>query len=157
MCFYWQKILIGIKLGKSDQAGPDMTLVTSIFRANLNRWINFLCHNYKTWIYWHLVYFLLAFLLKFSFWHWQQTFALTLSRRRSLPYRNQSIDLLCKSMDWFLNGKDLRHERANYGTFSNFILHCTLMPTFHFLAVSFTLDTSGIYTNDLLYLVSCFL
>ena len=35
----------------------------------------------------------------------------TLSWRRLLSYRNQSIDLLCKSMDWFLFDKDLRHER----------------------------------------------
>ena len=37
---------------------------------------------------------------------------LTLSVRRSLSYRNQFIDLLCKSMDWFLYGRDLRHERV---------------------------------------------
>ena len=37
---------------------------------------------------------------------------LTLSWRRSLSYRNQSIDLLCKSMDWFLYDNDLRHERV---------------------------------------------
>ena len=37
---------------------------------------------------------------------------LTLSRRRSLSYKNQSIDLQSKSVDWFLYGRDLRHERA---------------------------------------------
>ena len=37
---------------------------------------------------------------------------LTLSWRRSLSYRNQSIDLLCKSMDWFLYDSVLRHERV---------------------------------------------
>ena len=31
----------------------------------------------------------------------------------SLSYRNQSIDLLCKSMDWFLYVRDLRHESVN--------------------------------------------
>ena len=36
----------------------------------------------------------------------------TLSWRRSLSYRNQSTDLLCKSMDWFLYDRDLRHERT---------------------------------------------
>ena len=30
----------------------------------------------------------------------------------SLLYRNQSIDLLCKSMDWFLYDRGLRHERV---------------------------------------------
>ena len=39
--------------------------------------------------------------------------ALTLSWRRPLSYRNQSIDLLCKSMDWFLYHNGLRHERVN--------------------------------------------
>ena len=38
---------------------------------------------------------------------------LTLSRWRSLSYRNQSIDLKTKSMDWFLYDKVLRHERVN--------------------------------------------
>ena len=35
---------------------------------------------------------------------------LNLSWRRPLSYRNQSIDLLCKSVDWFLYNKDLRHH-----------------------------------------------
>ena len=29
-----------------------------------------------------------------------------------LSYRNQSIDLLCKSMDWFLYDNGLRYERV---------------------------------------------
>ena len=37
---------------------------------------------------------------------------LALSWRRSLSYRNQSIDLLCKSIDWFLYDRGLRHERV---------------------------------------------
>ena len=38
---------------------------------------------------------------------------LTLSRRRPLSYRNQSMDLQNKSMDWFLYDNGLRHERVN--------------------------------------------
>ena len=38
---------------------------------------------------------------------------LTLSLRRPLSHRNQSIDLLCKSVDWFLHDNGLRHERVN--------------------------------------------
>ena len=34
--------------------------------------------------------------------------------RMSLSNRNQSTDLLCKSMDWFLYDRNLRHERVNY-------------------------------------------
>ena len=37
---------------------------------------------------------------------------LTLSRRMPLSYRNQSIDLQSKSVDWFLYNNDLRHERV---------------------------------------------
>ena len=39
---------------------------------------------------------------------------LTLSWRRPLSYRNQSIDLLYKSVDWFLYDNSLRHERVNH-------------------------------------------
>ena len=39
-------------------------------------------------------------------------FPLTLSWRRPLPYRNQSIDLHSKSVDWFLYDNGLRHERV---------------------------------------------
>ena len=55
-------------------------------------------------------------------------FNLTLSWGRFLSYRNQSIDLLCKSLDWFLYDRDLLHERANAFIankeveYSNFIL-----------------------------------
>ena len=45
---------------------------------------------------------------------------LTLSCGRPVSYRNQSIDLHSKSMDWFLYDKDLRHERVNIAD-ANFI------------------------------------
>ena len=41
----------------------------------------------------------------------QNYFSLTLSWRRLLSYRNQSIDLLRKSVNWFLYDSGLRHER----------------------------------------------
>ena len=44
-------------------------------------------------------------------WVWK---GLTLLWRGSLSYRNQSIDFFCKSMDWFLYNRGLRHERINY-------------------------------------------
>ena len=41
-----------------------------------------------------------------------------------LSYRNQSIDLLNKSMDWFLYDKDSRHERINEASVSiSIIIH----------------------------------
>ena len=33
-----------------------------------------------------------------------------------LSYRNQSTDLLCKSMDWFLHDNGLSHERVKKKT-----------------------------------------
>ena len=44
---------------------------------------------------------------------------LTLSRRRSLSYRNQSIDLQRISMDLFLYDRDLRHERVHHEDYAN--------------------------------------
>ena len=41
----------------------------------------------------------------------QRPRVLALSRRGPTSYRNQSIDLLCKSMDWFLYDIGLRRER----------------------------------------------
>ena len=38
---------------------------------------------------------------------------LTLTLLRSQSYRIQSIDLLCKSVDWFPYDRDLLHERVN--------------------------------------------
>ena len=46
----------------------------------------------------------------FNWIHWLKS---TLSWRRPLSYRNQSIDLRCKSMDWFLYDNGFRHERVN--------------------------------------------
>ena len=41
--------------------------------------------------------------------------SVTLLWWRYLSCRNQSIDLLCKSVDWFLRDRDLRHEKVNEG------------------------------------------
>ena len=46
---------------------------------------------------------------------------LTLSWRMSLSYRNQSIDLESKPMDWFLYHRDLHHERVKLFTLWIFI------------------------------------
>ena len=44
---------------------------------------------------------------------------LTLSWRRPISYRNQSIELQSKSMDWFLYHSGLRHERVRSLIFQN--------------------------------------
>ena len=44
--------------------------------------------------------------------HRSDALGLTLSWWRSLSYRNQSIELLCKSMDWGLYDRDHRYERV---------------------------------------------
>ena len=41
---------------------------------------------------------------------------LTLSLRRSLSYKNQSLDLQSKSMDWSLYDSDHRHNRTRVVT-----------------------------------------
>ena len=51
-----------------------------------------------------------------------ETQLLTLSWRRSLSYRNQSIDLQSKSVDWFLYDRDLSHERVNKHPFDPWTL-----------------------------------
>ena len=45
---------------------------------------------------------------------WNGLINLTLSWRRPLPYRNQSIDLRSKSVNWFLYDNGLRHERVKW-------------------------------------------
>ena len=51
-----------------------------------------------------------------------ETQLLTLSWPRSLSYRNQSIDLQSKSVDWFLYDRDLSHERVNKHPFDPWTL-----------------------------------
>ena len=53
-----------------------------------------------------------SFSKKYSVEHSWHESVLTLLQRRSLSYRNQSIDLLCKSMDSFVYVRDQRHERV---------------------------------------------
>ena len=46
------------------------------------------------------------------FFKFQVNLFLTILWRRSLSHRSQSIDMLSKSNDWFLYGRDFRHERV---------------------------------------------
>ena len=50
-----------------------------------------------------------------------ETGTVTLSWRRPIWYRNQSIDLLFKSMDWFLYDIGLHHERVKSTTYKRFL------------------------------------
>ena len=62
---------------------------------------------------------LLWFLLISIFYSWYiSMYRVTLSWRRPLLYRNQSIDLPSKSLDWFLHDNNLRHERVKYENIS---------------------------------------
>ena len=56
----------------------------------------------------------------FNLW---KTF-LTLSWRRPKSYRNQSVDLLCKTMDWFPYDIGLPHERVKDFKNVNLIAFC---------------------------------
>ena len=73
-------------------------------------------HNVKLACGWvAITKFLFMVGTKVSFHHQSNTIfilsTLTLSWRRCLSYRNQSIDLSCKSMGWFLYDRDIRHGR----------------------------------------------
>ena len=61
---------------------------------------------------------------------------LTLSRRRPLSYRNQPIDLLCKSMDWFLYDNGLRHESVNLERRFTPYTSCTENTEFDFVLMN---------------------
>ena len=52
-----------------------------------------------------------------------KTLTLTPSWRRQLSYRTQSIDLLRKSMDWFLYENGCRHERVKDKFLASAILY----------------------------------
>ena len=58
-----------------------------------------------------------------------QDYRLTLSWWRALSCGNQSNDLLCKSMDWFLYDIDLRDDRVNLPSFSQCVLWARLYVT----------------------------
>ena len=56
----------------------------------------------------------MSFFYNIGHYSWHSK-GLSLSWRRQLSYRNRYIDLLHKSMDWFLlYDNSLRHERAKY-------------------------------------------
>ena len=81
--------------------------------------------------------------------------SLTLSWRRSLSYRNQSIDLLRWSMGWFLYDNGLRHERVKGGgTWDYYFL-----IAFGQWCLSFRLKDSlisnKIWKNQLVYFIFC--
>ena len=72
----------------------------------------------STIIYWNEAWLLLTFFMCLPN-------QLTLSWRRPLSYRKQSIDLRSKSMNWFLYDNSLRHERVKFYTFYCHILKST--------------------------------
>ena len=56
--------------------------------------------------------YLKLFIMGIHLFHIGKQVNLTLSWRRPIQYRNQSIDLRSKSVDWFLYVNGLRHERV---------------------------------------------
>ena len=74
---------------------------------------------YKTLVWkWHFLCIYKTFFCKGKL----SSYTLILSWRRQLSYRNQSIDLLRKSMDWFLYDNDLRHERVKGIKFRGYLI-----------------------------------
>ena len=68
---------------------------------------------YIIYLLYHLLVFVFVFTSGWKVIHKWLRYALTHSRRRPISYINQSIDFLCKSMDWFLFDIGLRRERVN--------------------------------------------
>ena len=66
---------------------------------------------------------------------------LTISWRRPLSYRNQSIDLQSKSMDWFLYDNDLHHERVKGRTTRFFFSSASVL---HFIHLVYSCPYLGI-------------
>ena len=89
----------------------------------------------------------------------------TLSWRRSLSCRNQSIDLQSKSIDWFLYDRDLRHERVIYSvqtrysfriipryfTFFDIVASCPLIRKCKCLLIVFLLGRKRIIAALLVF------
>ena len=63
---------------------------------------------------------------------------LTLSWRRPLSYKNQFIDLLFKSVDWFLYNNALHHERVKL-----FLKYNSWRCSFDFFSCVFLLRNDG--------------
>ena len=87
---------------------------------------------------------------------------LTLSWRGPLSYRNQSIDFLCKSMDWFLYDNSLRHERFKYiyqllrgESYIDFRTHCVIM-TFVWVVTNAVLKFKKFIEFESWCIVICF-
>ena len=91
--------------GKSKKTKDFTTFSGSIEMEN---WCEIFCRQNESFA-WIISSFAKAFN---TWWTLKGHRYLTLSWRRPLSYRNQSIDLQSKSMDWFLYDKDLRHERV---------------------------------------------
>ena len=74
---------------------------------------------------------------------------LTLSWRRPLSYRKQSIDLLPKSMDWFLYDKGLRHERVKqFFTDESHLLYSTCNENYFWVSNTYILESCVFQNSD---------
>ena len=98
---FWGEIWLIFPLSKNPWIFQDV-LIRNISQVSV-----YVPGVMKTWIS--------KFYRKYSSSKYSKTnlLKLTLSWRRPLSYRNQSIDLQSKSMDWFLYDNNLRHEKVN--------------------------------------------
>ena len=86
---------------------------------------------------------------------------LTLSWRRSLSYRNQSINFLRKSMKWFLYDNGLRHERVKVKLFLS-LTHfasakqkCLIFKTWVFFKIGVLKISDNLFQRASLYDCLC--
>ena len=98
----WRQIFAFCKLISNSVLGRFLLIIYK--KHTLTRSTNLLSRNHLT----------LCFRLKRDGRQMSNTYCLTLSWRRPLSYRKQSIDLLRKSMDWFLYDNGHRHERVHF-------------------------------------------
>ena len=66
-------------------------------------------------------------LLNFVYHTFHLATSLTSFMTRAVSYRNQSIDLQCKSIDWFLYNNGLRHERVKLVFSTSLLSHVCLI------------------------------
>ena len=67
-----------------------------------------------------------------------------------LSYRNQSVDLLCKSADWFLYDENIGHLRVKSGSLTHFKPMSIFIPPENIKKIPGFLMFSGVARNGIL-------
>ena len=129
---FWFFRLSGSWKGKK---WPKMTKNSVCLTPYLRNHTSYDCDFWYTCVKWLYFQQIISFfnILIFENFRWikRQKMTLTLSQRRSISYRNQSIDLQSKSIDWFLYDIGLRHERVKLAISVCFALYLRNCRSYH--------------------------